>query len=363
MSGPVRATPVRVLIADPDTATRGGLVALCRHEPDISVVGEAVNGAQTAELARLLRPSLVLMDVRMPGLDGVECTKLIIEESPTPMIVLTNSTSAHDVEPGVRAVRHGALTVLPKPPAPGSAHPSTTASRATGADLTGEAAGRHLVSMVKALSDVKVVRRRSDRPTGARSDDPSPRLQIIGIAASTGGPPALARLLQELPADLPVPMVVVQHIVEGFLPGLVAWLGADVPFQVAIAAEGRHLVPGTVYLAGDAPHLEIDAQLRPHLTSAPPIAGFRPSATVLFASMARALGPAAIGVVLTGMGTDGLEGLRELRRAGGRVLAQDQQTAVVNGMPGAVVAAGLAHVVGPVTRLAADLSERARRRQ
>lgn len=354
MSAPVRSAPVRVLIADPCTATRGRLVALCGHDPGISVVGEAVNGAQTAELARLLRPSLVLMDVGMPGLDGVECTKLIMRESPTPIIVLTNSTSERDVEAGLRAVRHGALTVLPKP-----LTPTTAPGRATQHDL----AGRHLVSMVKALSDVKVVRRRSDRPAKTPSDEPSPRLQIIGIAASTGGPPALARLLQELPADLPVPVVVVQHIVEGFLPGLVAWLGADVPFRVAVAADGQHLVPGTVYLAGDGRHLVVDAQLRAHLTSAPPMAGFRPSATVLFASMARALGPAAIGVVLTGMGTDGLEGLRELRSAGGRVLAQDQQSAVVNGMPGAVVAAGLAHVVGPVTRLAADLSERARRRQ
>jgi two-component system, chemotaxis family, protein-glutamate methylesterase/glutaminase len=363
VSAPVRSAPVRVLIADPCAATRGRLVALCGHDTGISVVGEAVNGAQAAELARLLRPSLVLMDVGMPGLDGVECTKLIMRESPTPIIVLTNSTSAHDVEAGLRAVRHGALTVLPKPSAPTEAHHPAGHGTGTGHDLIDERAGRHLVSMVKALSDVKVVRRRSDRSAAARSHDPSPRLQIIGIAASTGGPPALARLMQELPADLPVPMVVVQHIVEGFLPGLVAWLGADVPFRVALAAEGQHLVPGTVYLAGDGHHLEVDAQLRAHLTSAPPVAGFRPSATVLFASMARALGPAAIGVVLTGMGTDGLEGLRELRSAGGRVLAQDQQTSVVNGMPGAVVAAGLAHVVGPVTRLAADLSERARRRQ
>jgi len=357
VSAPARSTLVRVLIADPCTATRGRLVALCGHDPGISVVGEAVNGAQAAELARLLRPSLVLMDVGMPGLDGVECTKLIMRESPTPIIILTNSSSAREVEAGLRAVRHGALTVLPKPSTP-SAAPTGTIQH----DLAGEPAGRHLVSMVKALSDVKVVRRRSGRPAGARSDDPSPRLQIIGIAASTGGPPALARLLQELPADLSVPIVVVQHIVEGFLPGLVAWLGADVPFRVAVAADGQHLVPGTVYVAGDGRHLEVNAQLRAHLSDAPPVAGFRPSATVLFASLARGLGPAAAGVVLTGMGSDGLEGLRALRLAGGRVLAQDRTSSVVNGMPGAVVSAGLAHVVGPVTRLAADLSATARRR-
>ena len=362
MSPPARSALVRVLIADPCTATRSLLVALCRHDPGIGVVGEAVNGAQAAELARLLRPSLVLMDIGMPGLDGVECTKLIMRESPTPIIVLTNSTSARDVEAGLRAVRHGALTVLPKPSVPESARASAAQAGANGHDLTAEKAARHLVSMVKALSDVKVVRRRSDRPDAVSVHDPSAQLHIIGIAASTGGPPALARLLQELPADLPVPVVVVQHIVEGFLPGLVAWLGADVPFRVVEATDGAHLVPGTVYLAGDGHHLEVDAQLRAHLTGAPPVAGFRPSATVLFASMARTLGPAAIGVVLTGMGTDGLEGLRQLRSAGGRVLAQDQQTSVVNGMPGAVVTAGLAHVVGPVTRLAADLSDRARRR-
>jgi two-component system chemotaxis response regulator CheB len=340
---PASSALVRVLIADPCTATRSQLVDLCRHDPGIGVVGEAVNGAQAAELARLLRPSLVLMDIGMPGLDGVECTKLIMRESPTPIIVLTNGHSARDVEAGLRAVRHGALTVLPKP---------TTDARAA----------RHLVSMVKALSDVKVVRRRSDRPADPPVGDPAAPLQIIGIAASTGGPPALARLLQELPPDLPVPVVVVQHIVEGFLPGFVAWLGADVPFRVVEAAQGQHLVPGTVYVAGDGRHLEVDAHLRAHLSDTPPVAGFRPSATVLFASLAHGLGPAAAGVVLTGMGTDGLEGLRALRLAGGRVLAQDQHSSVVNGMPGAVVNAGLAHVVGPVDRLAADLSATARRR-
>ena len=342
MSGSI----VRVLVADDSTTARHLLVAMCEKDPFLQVVGEAADGVQAVELTRRLRPSVVLMDIHMPILDGLESTKLIMRETPTPIIVVTAGTSRRDVEAGLSAVRNGALTVLPKPTDP----PGTPGYAAS---------AQRLVAMVKALADVKVIRRRVDARDTARP--PRPELRVVAVAASTGGPPAVCRFLQELPRELSVPVVVVQHIAEGFLPGLVAWLAAEVPFPVVEAMAGQRLEPGTVYLAGDGRHLEVDSQLRARLTDAPPASGFRPSATVLFASLARSLGPAAAGVVLTGMGSDGLDGVRELRRAGGRVLAQDAATSVVNGMPGVVVAAGLADVVGPVERLAADVSALTRR--
>lgn len=333
--------PVRVVVADDSTTARRLLVSLCERDPDIRVVGEASDGAQAVELARRLRPSLLLMDVHMPVLDGLEATKEIMRDVPTPIIMVTSGTSQSDVEAGLSAVRFGALTVLPKPFGPGVAGYESAADR--------------LVSMIKALADVKVIRRRTS-PAGAGPALNRPvELQIIAVAASTGGPPAICRLLQQLPADLPVPVVVVQHMVEGFLPGLVAWLRTEVPFHVAEARHGERLEPGAVYLAPDTQHLEIGRDLRARLTDAKPVAGFRPSATVLFTSLARSVGPAATAVVLTGMGCDGLDGARELRAAGGRVIAQDEASSVVYGMPHAVVQAGLAELSAPVERLADEL--------
>ena len=336
-----RATPVRVVVADDSATARGLLVGLCERDPGITVVGVAADGQQAVELTLRLGPSLVLMDVHMPVLNGVEATKQIMRDRPTPIIMITAGTSPSDVEAGLSALRFGALTVLPKPVAPG---------------VEGfEAAWTRVISLVKALADVKVIRRR-DHSSAPSTRRPEGEPAILAIAASTGGPPALCQLLQRLPADLPVPVVAVQHIVEGFLPGLIAWLRAEVPFHVAEAAPGQLLEPGTVYLAADGRHLEVDAGLRARLTDADPIAGFRPSASVLFTSLARNLAPAVIAVVLTGMGQDGLEGARRLRAAGARILAQDEATSVVYGMPKVVAEAGLVHLQGPIDKLAADIA-------
>ena len=340
MSPTGRAGPVRVVVADDSATARRLLVALCDRDPGITVVGEAADGQQAVDLTLRLRPDLLLMDVHMPVMNGTEATKHIMRELPTPIILVTAGTLSSDVEAGMTGLRFGALTVLPKPVAPGVHGADPGAAR--------------MLSLVKALADVKVIRRR-DR--GIRpSAGPAPRnSEVIAVAASTGGPPAVAAFLQGLPPDLPAPVVVVQHIVEGFLPGLVTWLRSEVPFHVTQAQHGEPLRPGTVYLAPDAHHLEVDRQVRARLTSTVPVSGFMPSATVLFRSLARNIGSAATAVVLTGMGQDGLEGARELHAAGGRVLAQDGTTSVVYGMPRAVADAGIVHVQGTVEDLAAEL--------
>lgn len=330
---------MRVVIAEDSTTARELLVSICERDPLLTVVGQAADGEQAVRLTRRLRPSVVLMDVYMPVLDGVEATKQIMREVPTPIVMVTAGTQPHDVEIGLSALRFGALTVLPKPSGPETAEFQERAQR--------------MVAMVKALSEVKVIRRRGRGPS-AIPTRASPRGRLVAVAASTGGPPALSRFLQELPADLSAPVVVVQHIVEGFLPGLVGWLRTEVPFQVSLAADEQPLEAGSVYLAPDGFHLEVDADLRARLTNAEPVSGFRPSATVLFRSVARSLGPAGIGVVLTGMGDDGLTGVRALHDAGGRVLVQDERTSAVYGMPRAVADAGLAHLIGPVEQLAAE---------
>jgi two-component system, chemotaxis family, protein-glutamate methylesterase/glutaminase len=337
---------VRVVVVDDSPTARHLLVAICERDPDITVVGEASDGTQAVALVGRLRPDLVLMDVNMPHLDGLEATKTIMRETPTPIIMVTAGTSSKDVEAGLNAIRFGALSVVPKPLGP----------EAPG---FGGAAER-LTSMVKALAEVRVVRRRIGGPLPNRAPSYESTPRILAIAASTGGPPALCRFLQHLPPDLPVPVVVVQHLVAGFLPGLVDWMRAEVPFHVVQAETGQTLRPGTVYLAPDGTHLEVTASLRAKLTNSPPVAGFRPSASVLFDSVARSVGKEGIAVVLTGMGQDGYEGARTLHAAGGRVFAQDEESSAVYGMPRVVIEAGIADHVGALEELAGQVAVRVR---
>ncbi|NVJ10211.1 chemotaxis protein CheB, partial [Myxococcus sp. AM001] len=182
------------------------------------------------------------------------------------------------------------------------------------------------------------------------------RATTPGRVGDTGGPAALFRLLSELPASIPVPLLVVQHIAIGFSEGLAQWLRTAGPLSVKVAEDGEPLLPGHVYLAPDDRHLGVRGEGRAEVSRAAPVNGFRPSATWMFRSVARAYGPASLAVILTGMGQDGLEGVRELHGAGGRILAQDEQSSVVYGMPGVVVGANLAHEVVALPDLASRLS-------
>jgi two-component system chemotaxis response regulator CheB len=333
---------VRIVVADDSTTARRLLVSLCERDPGIEVVGEAANGAEAVRQTMRLSPDLVLMDVHMPVLDGLEATKQIMRDRPTPIIMVTAGTISSDVEAGLSAVRFGALTVVPKPVGPGVPGFESGAGR--------------LTEMVKALSDVKVIRRGHRDSSGRLRPPATGGGRVIAVAASTGGPPAVCEFLQHLPVNLPVPVVLVQHIVEGFLPGFAAWLRNEVPFHVTPATHGQRLEAGTVYLAPDSRHLEVTKRFAARLTDAEPVSGFRPSATVLFTSLAQNLGSGVIAVVLTGMGQDGLEGARAIRAAGGRVLVQDEASCVVYGMPRVVAMAGLAHLEAPVAQLAVDVS-------
>jgi two-component system chemotaxis response regulator CheB len=209
---------------------------------------------------------------------------------------------------------------------------------------------------------VKVVRHWRPAPprpggTPLRAASAAQRRRLVAIATSTGGPGALQGLLSGLSADFSAPILVVQHITVGFTPGLAAWLNSVCDLQVKVAEHGEPLAPHTVYLAPDDRHLGVSPMPTILLSSAPPIGGFRPSGTFLFESVARAFGAAAIALILTGMGEDGVEGLRAVRQTGGRILAQDEESSVVFGMPGAAIAAGLADLVLPLEAMAARLVE------
>jgi two-component system chemotaxis response regulator CheB len=340
---------IRVLVAEDSVTVRELLVELMQRDPEIQVVAQAKNGVEAVELAVRVRPDLITMDIHMPLMDGFEATKEIMARAPTPIIILSSSISGRDVEMSMNALRAGALMLIPKPDDP----------RSTDFDSRqGE-----LLTMIKVLSQVKVVRRWAVRapaapaaPALAAPRKPSVRTRLIAIASSTGGPVALQRILADLPGDFPVPILVVQHIAAGFVSGLADWLNSSCALRVKVGQHGEDAGKRTVFLAPDDCHLGIGADGRLIVTHESPIAGFRPSATYLFESAARAYGAASAAVILTGMGSDGVAGLRAVRAAGGHVVAQDQESCVVYGMPREAVAAGVVDTVLPLTEMTSWLA-------
>jgi two-component system chemotaxis response regulator CheB len=346
---------IRVLVADDSATAREMLVQILGSDPEIRVVGEAHNGVEAVAATGRLRPDLVTMDLHMPRLDGLEATREIMITVPTPIVIVTGSHRARDVEASMEILRCGALEVLLKPPDPKSP------------DFP--AAARRLIAVVKAMAHVKVVRRwrsaagaRAGVAAPAAAAPPPPvvrgemRARVVAIATSTGGPAALQRLLSDLPKAYPLPILVVQHITPGFTIGLASWLSTTTTFRVKVAQHDEPLVPHTVYLAPDDFHLGTAGRGGVvALSNAPPIGGFRPSGTFLFESVGHAYGPSALALILTGMGDDGVAGLRVIRLAGGQIIAQDEKSSIVFGMPGAAVAAGLAPLVLPLEAIAPRL--------
>jgi two-component system, chemotaxis family, protein-glutamate methylesterase/glutaminase len=336
---------IRLLIVDDSVTARTLLAAIFSSDPEIQVVGQAANGLEAVEMTRKLRPDVVTMDIQMPRMDGFEATKEIMIEAPTPIVIISSTQNLHSMEMSMNALRAGALAVLEKP---------------AGVTIPGfDEVAHQLIVQVKSMSQVKVVRHwRSNNPAARAAPalvQKRGRARVIAVASSTGGPAALQILLCGLPADLPVPILVAQHISHGFIAGLADWLSKTCPLQVKVAEAGETLKNRTVYLAPDDRHLGVSTQGQVVLSADPAIGGFRPSGTYLFASVAKIYGASAAVVILTGMGEDGVAGLRNVRQAGGRIFAQDEETSVVFGMPGAAVAAGLADEVLPLDQIAGRL--------
>jgi two-component system chemotaxis response regulator CheB len=324
---------IRVLVVDDSPTVRAMIAAVLQSDPAITVVGQAGDGAQALAMVEQMRPDLITLDLQMPVMDGLATTRAIMAAHPTPIILMTGSSVKEDVALSFEALRAGALAITDKP----SAGAESLAVQWT-----------RLVETVKALADVRVVRHRPlngvspvrGAPKVAR---PHARAGAIGVGASAGGPKAVRDLLLSLPVSVPIPVLVVQHIAPGFTSGFAEWLEREIGSSRKVVVAQQGVVPRAhvVYLAPDGAHLGVTAGGALQLSDGPPVGGFRPSATFLFASLAKALGAAAIGVILTGMGSDGVDGLRALHAAGGAVIAQDADSSLVHGMPGAAEAAGI----------------------
>jgi len=319
---------VRVLVADDSELARVVLRQVLGSDPGITIVGMATSGHEVIDMVEELEPDIVTMDLRMPGLDGLSASAEIMRRCPTPVIIVTSSGIVERKEDIFAAFKYGVVDVIQKPDAAGDSP-----------------AARALVEKVKILSRVRVS---GDVWTpGGRSQSLRPLAKpvwrdtkAIGVGASTGGPRALHRVLSGLPADLPIPVLVVQHMSEGFVPGFADWLRNDLELNLRVAQEGDRPRPGHVLLAPGGANMLVDGRGIVRLNKERPPTGLLPSVDVLFESLARAYGADTLGVVLTGIGRDGAQGMAAIKAAGGVTLAQDEASCVVFGMPSAAIAVG-----------------------
>lgn len=335
---------IRVLIVEDSAVQREFLRFILEEAGTFEIVGTAADGEEGVALTEQLRPDIVLMDCHMPKLDGIGATRLIMERCPTPVVIASASSTAGEAALTFDAVKSGALAVVNKPPG------------ITSPDF--DRVATELTRTLELMSEIRVVRR------WARSAAPAPRpaapaptapphgadaVRVVAIVGSTGAPGIIAEILAGLAGTAAPPVLIVQHIAEGFVYGLAPWLAKRTGMNVQVAQAGALAEPGSAYLAPDGAHLGIDAAGRIVLAAEPDAEdGFRPSGTFLLRSVAASFGANAIGIVLSGMGRDGVAGLVELQRAGGVTVAQDEDSCVVFGMPREAVAAGAAtHVLAP----------------
>jgi two-component system chemotaxis response regulator CheB len=339
---------IQVLIVDDSNSVRLLLAHILESDPQIRVIGKAANGREALEFVARRKPDVVLMDVLMPEMDGFEATRRIMETHPVPIVICSASSNTHEAATLFRLMEAGAVACVETPT--GGAH----------SDF--EAMVANLLQTVKLMAEVKVVRRwpRSSKfnrmaASPVAPNRPHPAVQVVGIGASTGGPPVLQTILAGLPKDFPVPILVVQHIAAGFLTGLAEWLNQTTGLQIHVAAYGIQPLPGHVYLAPDEFHLGVGAGTRLVLSKEERDNGLRPSVGYLFRSLAEVCGRNAVGVLLTGMGKDGAEELKLLKDRGAPTIVQDRETSVIHGMPGAAIALDAATVVLPADKIAPAL--------
>jgi two-component system chemotaxis response regulator CheB len=342
---------INVLIVDDSPTIRQLIRGILTRDPELRVIGEAQNGQEAIKMAARLRPDVVTMDIQMPLMDGYQAIRHIMSETPVPIVVLTSTES--DIRLGItyKGVESGALTVIGKPHGLPGDDPEAD----------------ELINVVKAMAGVKVIRRKWHSSAGPLKTPARQRAvsslvsskpyQIAALGCSTGGPPALRTVLGELPATFPVPVVVVQHISKGFTAGLARWLNESVGMRVKVAEKGEPLLPGSVYLAPDGAHFQVTSLQKVGLLEDNPMDGHIPSVTALFNSVAKQYRNRAVGVLMTGMGRDGANGLYAMMQEGAYTIAQDKATSIVFGMPKEAIQMGAAKEVLALQKIGQRMKE------
>ncbi len=349
---------IRVLIVEDSPAVIELLKAIIGDDPRLEVAAAVETGERALEIVPRLRPDVISLDIRLPGINGFEVTQWVMQNHPTPIVVVSASVESEELKISMNALRAGALAVVEKP---------------LGVmDANFENFARRICDQLYIMSEIKVVKQRLPRsirfpgnngapppsPPPAVSPSPVPsagtgsiNYKLLCIAASTGGPNAILEVLSRLPEKFPLPILLVQHITQSFLDGFVAWLDSMCSFKAVMLSGPTVPRPGHIYMAGPDTHLVVKGG-KISMDGSAEVCRQRPSANVLFHSVARQYGPSSLAVLLTGMGEDGAEGLKAIKDAGGYTIAEDESSAVVFGMPRAAIENGGACEALPVQRIA-----------
>lgn len=334
---------IKVLVVDDSAFMRKALSTMLDGDPEIQVVGTARDGSEGLDKARLLQPDVITMDIEMPRMDGLTALRHIMMEMPRPVIMVSSLTT-EGAEATLKAMELGAVDFIPKQ------------------------LSRVSLDIVKIENDlrskVKIVARRKiraprtprrietvvaptvEKPTLEAISKKGPQSRdVVAIGVSTGGPPAIQKVLSKLPANFPACILIAQHMPQAFTGPFAKRLDAVCQIKVKEAEAGDRVQAGTAFVAPGGQHLSIDqkvSRIDLLISPEPKEALYKPSANVLIASVAQGVGKRGVGVILTGMGSDGLEGIKQLKQKNGYILAQDDASCVVYGMPKAIVDAGLA---------------------
>lgn len=342
---------IRVLIVEDSKVEQQLLAHILGGDPLITVVGFAEDGEKAVVALKELKPDVITMDIHMPKLNGFDTTRRIMESTPLPIVIVSGSYMANDVDKTFRAVEAGALAIVRKPVGPG--HPA----------FPNDAA--ELIRTVKMMSEIKVVKRwprqRREPPlppqaTFAGRITPE-KIKVVAIGASTGGPAVIQEIFAALPKDLLVPVLVVQHMATGFLENFVKWLSTTSGFPSRLAGHGETLLPGHAYFAPDGYHLLVGRDHSLVLSAENPENGLRPAVARLFRSVAENYGDQALGILLTGMGRDGADDLKLIRSRGGVTIAQDRESSIIFGMPNEAIKLDAADFILPPERITQLLAQ------
>jgi two-component system chemotaxis response regulator CheB len=354
---------IRVLIVDDSAFMRKAIQMMLADDPLIEIVGFAANGKEGVEKAFELKPDLVTMDIEMPMLDGLAALRMIIEKQPTPVIMVSSLTS-EGAQITLDALDLGAVDFIAKQ----MSFVSLDIVKIK-ADL--QAKIRHIHSRRRTLMAQYALRKgrqigqtsKGDAQTFQSSIQRMPRkkqklVRLVSIGTSTGGPPALQAVLTALPRNFPVGIVVVQHMPPMFTKSLSERLNNLCQITVKEAEDGEQINPGTAYIAPGDKHLLVRKNLSNNvaqLSEKPTDTPHKPSVDVLMNSVADAVGQVSLGVIMTGMGVDGLQGLRAMKGRGADIIAQNEESCIVYGMPRAVIEAGIADTVAPLDQIAGEI--------
>ena len=326
---------IRVLLVEDSLVILAILKLMLMSSPEIEVVGEARTGVEALTMLIKVKPDVMCTDLHMPYMSGLELTSRVMASRPLPILVISSAVRKEDTDNVFQLLQAGAVDVFPKP------HGGLSADF--------ETVQAELIDKIKTVANAKLfshthsLSQSPNLPVSPLSSHQP--LKIITIGASTGGPEALSKIFTKLPSHLAVPIICVLHISDGFLQGFVEWLRGDCPLPIIIPGYGEYPQPGKIYFPREGMHLLLDLRGRFTYSQQEKVAGHRPSISVTFNSVAEFYGEGTMGILLTGMGKDGVEGLKTISQVGGVTIAQDEASCVVFGMPKAAIALGVVNQV------------------